>query len=101
MSALTEAHSEAQVEKALKAGADILGVNNRNLENFQVDMETSVRLRKLVPPETVFVSESGIRTREDIMPLEEAGVDGVLIGETFMRSPDKKAMLAQLKGQNG
>ena len=64
-------------------------------------METSVRLRKLVPPETVFVSESGIRTREDIMPLEEAGVDGVLIGETFMRSPDKKAMLAQLKGQNG
>ena len=101
LSALTEAHSEAQVEKALKAGADILGVNNRNLENFQVDMETSVRLRKLVPPETVFVSESGIRTREDIMPLEEAGVDGVLIGETFMRSPDKKAMLAQLKGQNG
>ena len=91
----------SQVEKALKAGADILGVNNRNLENFQVDMETSVRLRKLVPPETVFVSESGIRTREDIMPLEEAGVDGVLIGETFMRSPDKKAMLAQLKGQNG
>lgn len=101
LSALTEAHSEAQVEKALKAGADILGVNNRNLENFQVDMETSVRLRKLVPPETVFVSESGIRTREDIMPLEEAGVDGVLIGETFMRSPDKKTMLAQLKGQNG
>ena len=97
LSALTEAH----MEKALKAGADILGVNNRNLENFQVDMETSVRLRKLVPPETVFVSESGIRTREDIMPLEEAGVDGVLIGETFMRSPDKKAMLAQLKGQNG
>ena len=101
LSALTEAHSEAQVEKALKAGADILGVNNRNLENFQVDMGTSVRLRKLVPPEIVFVSESGIRTREDIIPLEEAGVDGVLIGETFMRSPDKKAMLAQLKGQNG
>ncbi|MDO5425223.1 MAG: indole-3-glycerol phosphate synthase TrpC [Eubacteriales bacterium] len=99
LSALTEAHAEKQVEKALKAGADILGVNNRNLETFQVDMQTSVRLRHLVPKEIVFVSESGIRTREDIVPLEEAGVDAVLIGETFMRSPNKKEMLDRLKGK--
>lgn len=99
LSALTEAHSEAQVEKVLSAGAVILGVNNRNLEDFKVDMGTSVRLRHLVPPEITFVSESGIRTREDIIPLEEAGVDAVLIGETFMRSPDKRAMLQMLKGR--
>lgn len=98
LSALTEAHSGAQVEKALNAGAVILGVNNRNLNNFTVDMGTSVRLRHLVPKEITFVSESGIRTREDIIPLEEAGVDAVLIGETFMRSADKKAMLRELKG---
>ncbi|MDY3919895.1 MAG: indole-3-glycerol phosphate synthase TrpC [Candidatus Limivivens sp.] len=98
LSALTEAHSREQVEKALEAGAVILGVNNRNLETFQVDMQTSVRLRHLVPGEVLFVSESGIRTRADILPLEEAGVDGVLIGETFMRSPDKKEMLDRLRG---
>lgn len=97
LSALVEAHDEAEVEKALDAGARIVGVNNRDLRTFQVDLDNSRRLRAMVPPDILFVSESGIRTPEDIRRLRENGTDAVLIGETFMRSPDKKKMLCELR----
>ncbi len=97
LSALVEAHDEAEVERALKAGARILGVNNRDLKTFQVDVENSVRLRSLVPSHIVFVSESGIRGPKDTRKLYENGTDAVLIGETLMRSPDKRAALDRLR----
>ncbi len=98
LDALVEAHDENEVERALACGADIIGVNNRDLKTFTVDYQNSIRLRKLVPEQVVFVSESGIKTAEDIRQLRENQVDGVLIGETLMRSPDKKAMLEELNG---
>lgn len=99
LSALVEAHDEAEVETALSADAQIIGVNNRNLKDFSVDIENSVRLRSLVPREILFVSESGMKTRKDIARLEENGTNAVLIGETFMRSGDKAAMLRELRGR--
>ena len=98
MDALVEAHDECEVERALKSGARIIGVNNRDLKTFQVDTGNSVRLRRLAPAEVLFVSESGIRTPEDIRKLRENQVDAVLIGETLMRSTDKKQMLEELNG---
>lgn len=100
LSALVEAHDEYEVERALDAGASIVGVNNRDLRTFTVDLNNSVRLRSLVPPEVAFVSESGIRGPEDTRRLYENGTDAVLIGETFMRSTDKRAMLARLRGED-
>lgn len=97
LSALVEAHTEAETETALCSGAGIIGVNNRNLQTFEVDLSTSLRLRRLVPPKTVFVSESGIRTPKDVAALRANGTDAVLIGETFMRSPDKKKQLSALR----
>lgn len=97
LSALVEAHDGREVERALSAGAKIIGVNNRDLRTFQVDVENSVRLRSMVPPEVVFVSESGIRGPEDTRRLYENGTDAVLIGETLMRSADKKKALDQLR----
>lgn len=99
LSALVEAHDEREIEMALKAGARVIGVNNRNLKDFTVDINNSVKLRELVPPEILFVSESGMKTRGDIRRLEENGTDAVLIGETFMRSEDKAGMLRQLRGE--
>ncbi len=99
LEALVEAHDEREVEHALDAGAQIIGVNNRNLKDFTVDVGNSVRLRSLVPPDRSFVSESGMKTRGDIARLEKAGVNAVLIGETLMRSPDKKKMLDELAGR--
>ena len=99
LSALVEAHDENEVEMALKAGARVVGVNNRNLKDFTVDINNSVRLRELVPPEILFVSESGMKNREDIARLEANGTNAVLIGETFMRSPDKVGMLRELSGR--
>lgn len=93
LSTLVETHSEEEVERALGANARMIGVNNRDLKTFQVDISTSERLRKLVPPEILFVSESGIRDGEDIRRLRENGTDAVLIGETLMRAPDKKVVL--------
>ena len=98
MSALVEAHDEREIQMALKAGAKIIGVNNRNLKDFTVDITNSVRLRELVPREILFVSESGMKNRADIARLEENGTDAVLIGETFMRSSDKAGMLRELRG---
>ena len=89
LDALVEAHDEREVERALEAGAKIVGVNNRDLRTFRVDMNNSIRLRNLAPEEVVFVSESGIRTSADINLLYDNRVNAVLIGETLMRSPDK------------
>lgn len=80
------------------AGAKIIGVNNRDLKTFQVDTGNSIRLRKIAPADTVFVSESGIRTSEDIHRLRENDIQAVLIGETLMRSPDKRKALEDLNG---
>ncbi|SHO45180.1 indole-3-glycerol phosphate synthase [Anaerocolumna xylanovorans DSM 12503] len=98
LSVLVEAHDEIEVERAVKAGASIIGVNNRNLKTFEVDIRTSGRLRKLVPENILFVAESGVKTAEDIRILRDDKVNGVLIGETLMKSPDKKKMLAELRG---
>ena len=98
LSALVEAHTEEEVKSAVSAGARIIGVNNRNLRDFTVDITNSIRLRNLVPSEILFIAESGIKARADVAELENAGVNGVLIGETLMRSKNKKAMLDELKG---
>lgn len=99
---LTEVHDEAELETALNAGAEIIGVNNRNLRDFTVDLTTSLRLKKLVPPGITFVAESGIKTRADTAQLEAAGADAVLIGETLMKSSNVQAALKELAGgQNG
>lgn len=99
MSALVEAHDAEEVERAVACGARVVGVNNRDLATFAVDLTTSLRLRAHVPSDIVFVAESGIRSREDVGLLEAAGVDAVLVGETLMRSSDKRAMLDELRGR--
>ena len=98
LSALVEAHTEEEVKSALAAGARIVGVNNRNLKDFTVDLTTCTRLRRLVPKEILFVGESGIKTADDVQELRDAGVNGLLIGETLMRNPDKKQALESLNG---
>lgn len=97
LSALVEAHDEAEIRSAMAAGARMIGVNNRDLRTFEVDINNSIRLRGLVPSDILFVAESGIKTAEDIRALRGAGVNGVLIGETLMRSADKKRMLDELR----
>lgn len=97
LSALVETHDEAELKSAVQAGAKIIGVNNRNLKDFTVDIENSARLRALAPENAVFVAESGIRTQEDIAALRREGVDAVLVGETLMRASDKAEMLRQLR----
>jgi indole-3-glycerol phosphate synthase len=98
LSALVEARGEAEVEKALAAGARIVGVNNRDLKTFKVDLQTCVRLRKLVPPDVLFVAESGIENAAHVQTLRAGGADAVLIGEALMRAADKKAALKELRG---
>lgn len=98
LSALIETHDEEEVKRALKIQPGIIGVNNRDLKTFTVDIHNSTRLRKLVPQEIAFVSESGIKTSEDIKELRENHTDAVLIGETLMRSVDKKKALDDLRG---
>ena len=98
LSALVEAHDEAEVKTALRAGARIIGVNNRNLKDFTVDTENSRRLRALIPPQVLFVSESGVKSAGDVAKLREIGADAVLIGETLMRAEDKRAKLDELRG---
>lgn len=100
ISALVEAHDENEVKSAVEAGARIIGVNNRNLKDFSVDTENSRRMRELVPESILFVSESGVKTSQDIEVLREIGVDAVLIGETLMRAEDKKTKLAELRGEH-
>lgn len=98
LDALVEAHDEREVEMALNAGARIVGVNNRDLRSFEVNMQNSIRLRNMAPRDVVFISESGIKGPEDIRVLYENEVDAVLIGETLMRSRDKGEALRQLNG---
>lgn len=99
LSCLVEVHDEEEMNKAIQSGARIIGVNNRDLRTFTVDVEHSIRLRKLAPKSTIFVAESGIRTAEDIKKLRENGIHAALIGETLMRAKDKKAMLNSLLNQ--
>lgn len=94
---LTETHSAGEIERAVNAGARIIGVNNRNLKTFEVDFSNSIRLRNLVPEGVLFIAESGVKSAEDIRLLHNAGVDGVLIGETLMRSGSKKLILDSWK----
>lgn len=98
LSALVEAHDEAEVKTALDCGARIIGVNNRNLKDFSVDTENSRRLRKLIPKDVIFVSESGVKTPQDVQILREIGADAALIGETLMRAADKKQKFNELRG---
>ena len=100
ISALVETHNEAEVQMALEAGARIIGVNNRNLKDFTVDTDNSKKLRRMIPENVIFVSESGVKSPEDIQKLRDMGADAVLIGETLMRAADKKEMLDRLKGRN-
>jgi indole-3-glycerol phosphate synthase len=97
LSALTEIHSEAEAESALKAGAGIIGINNRDLKTFTVDFAVTGRLRKFLPPGIITVAESGVKSREDIRVLTELNLDAVLVGESLMRAPDKKKYLEKLK----
>ena len=99
LSVIVEAHNEEEILRAVKANARIIGVNNRNLKDFTVDFDNTKRLRQLVPPEILFISESGIKDRSDVVTLEQIGVDGILVGETFMKAADKLAAIQQLRGE--
>ncbi len=93
MTALFETHDETEISTAVSVGARVIGVNNRNLKDFSVDISNSVRLCDKIPPEIAFVAESGISCAADVAMMEKAGADAVLVGEVLMRSADKKALL--------
>ena len=97
LSSLVETHNEEEVEAALRIGARIIGVNNRNLKDFSVDTENSRRLRERIPKDVLFVSESGVTCAEDVRKLREIGADAVLVGETLMRAEDKTGKLRELR----
>jgi indole-3-glycerol phosphate synthase len=99
LSALVETHDEKEVEMALNAEARIIGINNRNLKTFEVDISTSERLRPIVPEDKIFISESGIQTPADVKKLRKIRANAALIGETLMKSPDKAAELEKLRGE--
>ena len=99
LSDLVEAHDEQEVEAALRAEARIIGVNNRTLKDFRVDRDNSRRLRQLIPRGILFVSESGIRSAEDVQAARSFGADAVLVGEVLMRAADRRAKLAELRGE--
>jgi indole-3-glycerol phosphate synthase len=96
MTPLVELYEPENLERVFDAGATLIGINNRNLRTFDVDLEHTIRLRKLVPDECVLVGESGIRTREDVLRLEAAGVDAMLVGESLTREPDIGAAVDRL-----
>ena len=100
LSALVEVHDESEIQTALQSGAKIIGVNNRNLKDFSVDTQNSGNLRKLVPNDIIFVSESGVKTSEDVQTLRNIGANAVLIGETLMRAENKSQKLAELRGHH-
>lgn len=97
LSAIVETHDGDEIRRALTVGAEIIGVNNRDLTDFTVDIENSINLRRCVSGDVLFISESGIKTKEDVTRLKENEVDAVLIGETLMKCDDKKAMISELK----
>ena len=98
LTALVEAHDQEEVNRALTIGARLIGVNNRDLHTFTVDINNSIRYRQSVPEDVLFVSESGIKTKEDIRQLMEHNVNGVLIGETMMRADDRVAAVKEFIG---
>jgi len=97
LAAIVEVHSKDELDVALNAGAKIIGVNNRNLKNFTVDLNNSLKLRNLVPKQIPFIAESGIKSVEDIKLLKKVNVNEVLIGETFMRANDKLKIINEFK----
>ena len=99
MDVLVEVHDEQELEKSLAAGSSLIGINNRDLRDFTVDLMTTVRLRKEIPEAVPVVSESGIRNYEDMKMLQDHGVTAALIGETLMRSEDRAAALRELRGR--
>lgn len=99
LSCLVETHDEAEIKQAIAVGAKIIGVNNRNLRNFQVNVENTLNLRQAIPKEILMVAESGIQNRSDIALLEKAQIDAVLIGETLMKASDRQAKMAELRGE--
>jgi indole-3-glycerol phosphate synthase len=99
MSPLVEIYDAANLTRVFDAGATLIGVNNRDLHTFQTNLEHTLRLRERIPDECVLVSESGIQTRADVMRLQAAGVDAVLIGESLMREPDIGAAVRKLLGR--
>jgi indole-3-glycerol phosphate synthase len=101
LSALVEAHDEAEIASAVSAGARLIGINNRNLKDFSVDFSNSKRLRDKIPPSALFVAESGVSTVSDVAAIKAIGADAVLIGETLMRAPNKKAMLEAFRRAAG
>jgi indole-3-glycerol phosphate synthase len=98
LAALTEAHDEAEIEKAVGCGAEIIGVNNRNLKDFSVDFDNAARLRDRIPAGCVYVAESGVKTPADVERLQQIGADAALVGETLMRANDPAEMLRFLRG---
>jgi indole-3-glycerol phosphate synthase len=101
LSVLTEVHDAWEMETASSCKASIIGVNNRSLRDFSINLDNAVKLRDMVPDGVVFVTESGIRTAEDIQKVRQMGSDGVLIGEAFMKSRDKAGMMAAFRGSVG
>ncbi len=100
LSVLVETHTEEEVYQAIDCNASVIGVNNRNLKTFEVDLQNSINLRNRIPKSITFISESGIRTADDIKLLMKYGVDGVLIGETLMKSENKFELLNRFRGIN-
>lgn len=98
MESLVEVHTEEELEQALGAGAGIIGINNRDLRTFQVSLDTTITLARQIPNSKVIVSESGIKTRDDVLYLMDAGIDAILVGEALMRSPDVKGKIKELLG---
>lgn len=97
ITAVVEAHDAEEIGSAVAAGARVIGVNNRNLKDFTVDLSNAGALRRLIPPGILFIAESGVRTPMDVKTLREAGADAVLIGEALMRAPDRRAALAAFR----
>ena len=97
LSALVEAHDASEITSAISAGASIIGVNNRNLKDFSVDLSTAAHLRELVPPECVYVAESGVTSPADVAALKQAGADAVLMGEVLMRAENPHTMLDAMR----
>jgi len=101
MAALVEIHNRAELAKALNCSPKIIGINNRNLADFRVNLKTTLNLRRMIPPDVLVVSESGIHTRDDVLTLQKAGVDAILVGEALVTSPDPAAKIDELLGHAG
>jgi indole-3-glycerol phosphate synthase len=97
LAALVEAHDEKEIETAVSVGAEIIGVNNRNLKDFSVDFSNAQRLRDKIPPSVLYVAESGVKTPQDAAALRSIGADAVLVGETLMRAKNKGETLSALR----